>query len=383
MRPSKRLENLGNYYFAVKREEIRKLEAEGGRKFISLAIGNPDLSPPPEVIEELKKASDDPGAHAYQSYGGLPELKEAIADFYEEKFGINLNPEKKILPLMGSKSGILYLHLAFLDPGDKVLIPQPGYMAYKGAAYLAGALPETFELEEQNHWQPDWNKLESQIHDKTKMLWLNYVNMPTGVIASGDDLNKAVEFTKKHNLILAFDNPYSLITTQPASVLKYEEDVPVVEFQSFSKNFNMAGWRIGWVAGHEDIISQIAKVQNNVESGMFYAIQKAAVKALQLSGRWMKDLNEIYARRRTKVKALAGIFGGTFEENTGGMFCWVKLPEGMYAPELTDELFYKHRIFIAPGTIFGDKWKQYVRISLTAPEHQFDEAIQRLQSWKK
>ncbi len=383
MKPSKRLENLGNYYFAVKREEIRKLEAEGGEKFISLAIGNPDLSPPDEVIDELKRALNDPNAHAYQSYGGLPELKETIADFYLKKFGTKIDPEKNILPLMGSKSGILYLHLAFLNPGDKVLIPEPGYMAYKGAAYLVGAIPQTFELDEYNHWQPDWNTVESQLDEKTKILWLNYVNMPTGVIATENDLKKAVAFVRQNRMILAFDNPYSLITTQPASVLKYAEDVPVVEFQSFSKNFNMAGWRIGWVAGHEDIISQIAKVQNNVESGMFYAIQKAAVKALQLSDEWMNHLNEIYSKRRKKAKEFAKKFGGTCEENTGGMFCWVKLPEGMNAQDFTDELFYKHRIFISPGTIFGEKWNQYVRISLTVSEAQYDEAIQRLQTWKK
>ncbi len=382
MKPSRRIEPLQSYYFARKREEIRKLAEEGGPAFISLAIGNPDLPPPQEVVETLKKALEEEGAHSYQSYGGLPAFKRAIADFYRQKFDVCLDPETQILPLMGSKSGILYLYLAYLNAEEKVLIPDPGYMAYKGAAYLADAVPECFDLVEENGWQPDWDQLERKA-EEAKIMWLNYVNMPTGVQVTDEELKKAVELAKRKDIILAFDNPYSLITEQPASILKYAKDAPVVEFQSMSKNFNMAGWRIGWIAGHPDIIASVSRVQNNVESGMFYAIQKAAARALQLSGAWMDKLNAIYARRREKVKALASLFNGTCEGNTGGMFCWVKLPPSLDANKLADELFYRYRIFVAPGTIFGEKWSRYVRISLTVPLEKYDEAIKRLSSWKK
>ncbi len=378
MKPARRLDFIKDYYFAVKRDEIRQMEKDG-RKFISLAIGNPDLPPPPEVINSLIAHLNDAGAHSYQPYGGLPSFKKAIATFYRKRFGVELDPETQILPLMGSKSGIMWLSLAFADPGDLVLVPQPGYMAYASVAKLAGAKVDTLPLEPQLNWKPDWKKNEEKIR-QAKIMWLNYTNMPTGEPASPGFLKETIAFLKDKDLVLAFDNPYSLITDQPESALKYAGDTYTVEFQSMSKNFNMAGWRIGWVAGHPEIIRQMAKVQSNIESGMFYPLQKAAETALALSDDWLRKINNIYARRKQKVLELIKTFGGECNTKGGGMFCWIRLPEGMSGEQLADKWFYEHRIFIAPGTIFGPHWNQYVRISLTVPEEKYDEAIKRVTS---
>ncbi len=375
MKPAQRLSHIRDYYFARKRDEIARLEKDG-RHFLSMAIGNPDIPPPEEVIDSLKKHLYDAGAHRYQPYGGLPSFKEAIAGFYRKRFGVDLDPATQILPLMGSKSGIMWLSLAYLDEGDRVLVPEPGYMAYGSVTRLAGGEPVPFLLETDG-WKPDWERYEKAVED-AKMIWLNYTNMPTGEPASPEFLRETLAFLKNKNILLAFDNPYSLITAQPESVLRFAGDAPVVEFQSMSKNFNMAGWRLGWVAGHPDIIRQIAKVQSNTESGIFYPLQKAAETALALSDQWFERLNGIYARRKKKVKELISLFGGSCNDKGGGMFCWVKLPEGVSGEGLADELFYRYRIFIAPGSIFGKRWDNYVRISLTVPEEIYDEAIKRL-----
>ncbi|NPA43297.1 MAG: aminotransferase class I/II-fold pyridoxal phosphate-dependent enzyme [Chlorobi bacterium] len=379
MKPARKLSRIGDYYFARKREEIARMEKDG-EKFISLAIGNPDLPPPPEVVDELTARLGDPGAHRYQAYSGLPSFKEAIARFYRRHFGVSPDPATAILPLMGSKSGIMWLSLAYLDPGDKVLVPEPGYMAYGSVTILAGGEPVAFELEPARRWQPDLDRL-TPLADEAKIMWMNYTNMPTGTPADRGFLKELVSFAKDKDIILAFDNPYSLITDQAASILKFSEDAPVVEFQSMSKNFNMAGWRLGWMAGHPEIIRATAKVQNNAESGIFYPLQKAAEVALDLSDEWFEQINRIYARRKEKVKKLASRFGGTCSTEGGGMFCWIHLPEGMSGERLADEWFYKYRIFIAPGTIFGKKWDNYVRISLTVPDDLYDEALRRLDTW--
>jgi aspartate/methionine/tyrosine aminotransferase len=377
MNPSQRLASIGDYYFARKRQEIRTLENQGGIPFLSMAIGNPDLPPPDEVLDALKKHLYDEGAHKYQPYSGLPSFKKAIAEFYRKRFGVDLNPETHILPLMGSKSGIMWLSLAYLNEGDKVLIPEPGYMAYGSVTRLAGGITETFGLNPSLRWQPDLDALSEKARE-AKIMWLNYTNMPTGTVASAEFVEKAVEFARKNNIILAFDNPYSLISDQFLSVLKYAKDAPVVEFQSMSKNFNMAGWRLGWIAGRPDIVKNVAKVQNNVESGIFYPLQKAAETALKLSDKWIEHINRVYNLRKEKVREFIRFFNGKCPEKSGGMFCWVELPEEISGEELADKLFYEHRIFVAPGTIFGKKWKNYIRISLTVPVEIYDEAIQRL-----
>ncbi len=376
MKTAHRLDFIKDYYFAVKREEIRRLEKKG-EPFILMAIGNPDLPPPPEVIHSLIAHLNDKGAHGYQPYGGLPSFKAAIAQFYRKRFGVELDPETQILPLMGSKSGIMWLSLAFTDPGDWILVPQPGYMAYASVARLVGANVEVLPLEAEKKWKPDWAKNSDKIR-RAKIMWLNYTNMPTGEPASVEFLKETVAFLRDKDIILAFDNPYSLITRQPESVLKYAKNIYAVEFQSMSKNFNMAGWRIGWVAGHPEIIRQMAKVQSNIESGMFYPMQKAAETALDLADDWLEKINSIYDKRKRKVLELIQNFEGECNTEGGGMFCWVKLPEGMSGKRLADEWFYKYHIFIAPGTIFGPQWDQYVRISLTVSEAQYDEAIKRI-----
>jgi len=375
-RPADRLSFIKDYYFARKLNEVRQLEAQGGKPFLVMAIGNPDLPPPPEVTESLVRHLHDPQAHKYQSYSGLPSFKQAIADFYRRRFDVDLDPATQILPLLGSKSGIMWLSLAYLNPGDKVLIPEPGYMAYGSASRLAGGRPEAYRLNEAD-WMPDLDNLTPSAR-QARIMWMNYTNMPTGTPATPEFLEKFLRWSEDFSFVLAFDNPYSLITEQPLSVLRYSRDLPVVEFQSMSKNFNMAGWRIGWVAGHPDIIAQMAKVQSNVETGMFYPLQKAAETALALPDDWFRHINHVYARRKQKVKAFIEPFGGECSTRGGGMFCWVKLPEGVSGEALADELFYRHRIFIAPGTIFGPSWKNYVRISLTVPEEVYTEALARL-----
>ncbi len=378
MNPSRKLSSIQDYYFARKRAEAEKLEKEKNLPFLSMAIGNPDMSPPDEVIESLIKHLKDSGAHSYQSYSGLPSFKQAISDFYHKHFNVKVDASFQILPLMGSKSGIMWLSLAYLEDGDRVFIPEPGYMAYASVTRLAGGIPVPFELNPEKNWQPDLDKLASQA-ENIKIMWMNYTNMPTGALADKGFLKELVAFSENFNIILAFDNPYSLISNQSISILEYADQAPVVEFQSMSKNFNMAGWRVGWVAGHQEIISNVAKVQNNVESGMFYPIQKAAETALSLSDKWFEHINSVYNNRKKKVKELIKLFDGQCSEQGGGMFCWVKLPEGVSGEKLADKLFYEYHIFIAPGKIFGKKWDNYVRISLTVPEETYDLAIERLQ----
>jgi len=378
---SAKLSAIKDYYFARKREEIARLEKDGA-PFLSMAIGNPDLPPPRQVVQSLIDHLNDPGAHRYQAYAGLPSFKEAIARFYARHFGVSLDPATQILPLMGSKSGIMWLSLAYLDPGDKVLIPEPGYMAYASVTRLAGGEPVPFDLIPAKKWQPDLDKL-ALLARQAKIMWMNYTHMPTGTLADPEFIRELIAFARENEVLLAFDNPYSLISDQRASVLAYAGDAPVVEFQSMSKNFNMAGWRMGWIAGHAEIVRNTGKVQNNAESGMFYPMQKAAETALDISDEWFEYINKVYNRRKTKVQALAKLFNGTCSADGGGMFCWIKLPDGTSGEQLADDLFYNYRIFIAPGVIFGKKWDNYVRISLTVPDEVYDQAIERLKTWKK
>ena len=376
--PARRLSFIKDYYFARKLEEVRQLEAQGGEPFLVMAIGNPDMPPPRPVVESLIKHLEDPQAHKYQSYSGLPSFKEAIARFYKRKFDVQLDPVTQILPLLGSKSGIMWLSMAYLDEGDTVLIPEPGYMAYGAASRLAGGQVVSYQLQEDN-WLPDLEAL-NETARRAKIMWLNYTNMPTGTPATPAFLQELLAWSDKHDFVLAFDNPYSLITSQPLSVLKWAGKRPVVEFQSMSKNFNMAGWRIGWVAGDPDIIARMAKVQSNVETGMFYPLQKAAETALAVTDDWFEYINSVYARRKEKVRAFIRLFGGECAADGGGMFCWIKLPGDLSGNELTDKLFYQYRIFVAPGTIFGPSWDRYIRISLTVPEEVYDQAIHRVRA---
>ncbi len=376
MKTAQRLDFIRDYYFARKLAEVRRLEDEGGEPFLVMSIGNPDLPPPQEAVDSLLRHLNDPGAHSYQPYSGIASFKQAIAGFYDRKFGVRLDPVTQILPLLGSKSGIMWLSLAYLDPGDRALIPQPGYMAYASVTRLAGGVPELYPLQE-GSWLPDLNSIESRAR-QARIIWMNYTNMPTGTPATPEFLTETIKRLRGKDIVLAFDNPYSLITGQPLSVLRYAGDVPVVEFQSMSKNFNMAGWRIGWVAGHPDIIAAMAKVQSNVETGMFYPFQKAAETALALSDEWFAHINRVYNRRKAKVKQLIALFDGQCNDRGGGMFCWVKLPGGLSGEALADRLFYEHRIFVAPGKIFGEMWDNYIRISLTVPEEVYDRAMARI-----
>ncbi|WP_103072439.1 pyridoxal phosphate-dependent aminotransferase [Aquimarina sediminis] len=378
---AKRLETVEEYYFSKKLREVRELVASG-KPVLNMAIGSPDLDPPKEVVEAIQDAVLVDGAHKYQSYQGLPELREAIADFYSTKYQVTLDPKNEILPLMGSKEGIMHISLAYLNAGDEVLVPNPGYPTYTAVTNLVGAKPIFYDLVEENGWEPDFHSLSKKDLSKVKIMWVNYPNMPTG--ASGDDslFEKMIEFAKKHSILLVKDNPYSFILNDsPTSILSIKGAKEVaLELNSLSKTFNMAGWRVGMVSGSSDKIDAILKVKSNMDSGMFQGIQKGAIAALRISNEWYEKMNLIYKQRRVLIWKLADILGCSYDKTTKGMFVWAKLPEGEDAIEFIDKILYQNDIFIAPGDIFGSNGKGYIRFSLCITKENIKEAIGRFEN---
>jgi aspartate/methionine/tyrosine aminotransferase len=321
-----------------------------------------------------------PVAHKYQSYQGLPELRTAIANFYNTEFNVAVNPDTEVLPLMGSKEGIMHISLAFLNEGDAVLIPNPGYPTYSSVTQLVQATPMHYNLDETNNWLPNFEAIEQQDLSKVKLMWTSYPHMPTGAKATKADLETLVAFAKKHDILLVNDNPYSFILNDnPISILEVEgaKDV-ALELNSLSKTFNMAGWRVGMVLGHAANINAILKVKSNMDSGMFYGIQKGAIEALKCSSAWYKDLNEIYKSRRELVWQLADKLDCTYDKNATGLFVWAKLPEGKTSEAFIDQILYNNSVFITPGTVFGSQGEGYIRFSLCAKEAQIKDAISRL-----
>ncbi|PKV49649.1 aspartate/methionine/tyrosine aminotransferase [Aquimarina sp. MAR_2010_214] len=375
---AKRLETVEEYYFSKKLREVRELVASG-KPVLNMAIGSPDLDPPKEVVQAIQEAVLVDGAHKYQSYQGLPELREAIADFYSAKYQVSLNPKNEILPLMGSKEGIMHISLAYLNKGDEVLIPNPGYPTYSAVTNLVGAKPVFYDLIEDNGWEPDFHSLSKKDLSKVKIMWVNYPNMPTG--ASGDVVlfKKMIDFAKKHSILLVKDNPYSFILNDsPTSILSIEGAREVsLELNSLSKTFNMAGWRVGMVSGSSDKIEAILKVKSNMDSGMFQGIQRGAIAALRISNDWYDKMNAIYKERRTLIWELVNLLGCSYDKTTKGMFVWAKLPEGVDAIEFIDTILYENDIFIAPGDIFGSNGKGYIRFSLCVTKENIKEAIGR------
>ena len=374
-----RLQTVQEYYFSKKLREVRSLISLG-KPIINIGIGSPDLEPSKVVITAIQSSLKDVNAHKYQSYQGLPEFRKAVAGFYESKFNVRLDSESEVLPLMGSKEGIMHISLALLNEGDEVLIPNPGYPTYSSVSNLVGATSVFYNLDECTNYQPDFLALEKLDLSKVKLMWVNYPHMPTGTKANKNTFEQLISFGKKHNIVIVNDNPYSFILNDnPQSILEFEGAKEVaLELNSLSKSFNMAGWRVGMLLGNENFINQILKVKTQMDSGMFYGIQKGAIAALELSNDWFYQLNEIYQLRRKLIWELAEKLNCTFDKNTSGMFVWAKLPKGKVSEELVDELLYNKNTFVAPGTIFGSKGEGYIRFSLCISDDKIKEAISRI-----
>ena len=373
-----RLNSVQEYYFSRKLKEVRQLISEG-KPVINMGIGSPDLSPDKSVIEAIQKAMFDDKAHEYQSYQGLPELRKGFADFYSNKFGVNIDYNLEILPLMGSKEGIMHISLAFLNEGDEVLIPNPGYPTYASVTKLVQAKPIYYDLTEENDWQPNFEHLEQTDLSKVKIMWVSYPHMPTGANATLELFEKLITFGKKHQILIINDNPYSFVLNEkPLSILQIDgaKDI-ALELNSLSKTYNMAGWRVGMVLGNTKLIDSILKVKSNMDSGMFYGIQKGAIEALKLDNNWFNHQNEIYTKRRNLIFQLAEKLNCTYSKEAVGMFVWAKLPEGISAEEFIDNILIKKHIFITPGTIFGSNGNGYIRFSLCVSEEKIEEAIKR------
>ena len=376
---AKRLDTIEEYYFSHKLREVRNLQLSG-KPIINMGIGSPDLQPPTAVLEAIQNSLLDAGAHKYQSYQGLPELRKAMVDFYKNKYQVYSNPENEILPLMGSKEGIMHISMAFLNEGDGVLIPNPGYPTYTSVTNLLGAKSVFYNLSEKNDWQPNFEELEKLDLSNVKIMWVNYPHMPTGSNATFETLEKLVAFGKKHQILIINDNPYSFVLNKkPMSILSIEGAKEfALELNSLSKTFNMAGWRVGMVLGKASYINEVLKVKSNMDSGMFYGIQKGAIKALELSNEWFESQNVIYEERRKLVWQLAEKLNCTFDTNSTGLFVWAKIPEGKKSEEVTDAILYDKDIFITPGTVFGSQGEGFIRFSLCVTSDVIREAISRI-----
>jgi LL-diaminopimelate aminotransferase len=374
-----RLKDVKEYYFSVKLREVAALR-NAGKPIINLAIGSPDLNPPLSVVEAMKSAMELPTAHQYQSYQGIPELREGIANFYKTNYRVSLNPANEILPLMGSKEGIMHISMAFLNAGDQVLIPNPGYPTYESVTRLLEAEPVFYALRQETNWLPDFAEIEKLDLTRVKIMWVNYPHMPTGAVASKADFEQLIAFGKKHDILIVNDNPYSFVLNDhPISILETEGAKEVaIELNSLSKTFNMAGWRVGMVVGNAEIIKAILEVKSNMDSGMFFGIQKGAVEALKLSEDWFVQQNDIYKKRQKAVREIFDALGCTYNKNYGGLFVWAKLPEGKNATAFTDKLLYENDVFITPGNIFGSNGEGYIRASLCVSETVLKEVLNRL-----
>jgi LL-diaminopimelate aminotransferase len=380
IKSAERLSNFGEYYFSRKLDEIRKMN-EHGDMVLNLGIGSPDLPPPQNVIDKLKSSTDSATNHSYQSYRSIKPLREAYASFYKEHYQATLDAEKEVLPLLGSKEGVMYVSMAFLNPGDVVLIPNPGYPAYGAVATMIGAKPIYYDLDSENGWNPDFSNLDAETLEKAKILWVNFPNMPTGQDASNDIFQELVAFGKKHDILICNDNPYSFILNDnPKSILEFDEAKEhCIELNSLSKAFNMAGWRVGFVAGHEDYINAILTVKSNVDSGMFKPVQEAAIEALKMPKSWFAKINAVYGERKKSAIILLEQIGCSVEGDQVGMFVWAKIPEGNKSEIFIDEILQQSRVFITPGTIFGSNGEGYVRVSLCSTEADFNRSIERIE----
>src|SRR6218665_406072 len=380
MKTAKRLEGIGEYYFSQKLREIEELNKQG-KQIINLGIGSPDLPPHPDVIRTLQEEAAKTNTHAYQSYKGSPVLRKAFADWYRNWYGVELNPDTEILPLIGSKEGIMHICMTYLDKKDEVLVPNPGYPTYRSAVKLAGGKCVEYELKEKNHYAPDFKRLEKKKLDKVKLMFVNYPQMPTGQLPTKELFEELVAFGKKHDILIVHDNPYSFVLNgEPGSLLAVDgaKDV-VLELNSLSKSHNMAGWRVGVLCGAKDRIEEVLRFKSNMDSGMFLPLQLAAAKALTLGKDWQDEANAIYRERRERVFELLNTLNCRYSKDQAGMFVWARIPEAYQTGfELSDEVLYKANVFITPGGIFGSAGEKYIRVSLCAPVTRFEESLQRI-----
>lgn len=380
IKPAQRLNDIKEYYFSTKLREITELNSRG-KNIINMAIGNPDLSPPENVRNALEKATKDKGSHKYQPYNGINQLRVSISDFYKKNYNVSLDSDGNILPLIGSKEGIMHISLAFLNKGDKVLIPNPGYPSYQSITKLVGAEPIFYPLLEKNNWLPDLDSLKLLVSDNVKLMWINYPNMPTGKNLNIEFFKKIYDFAVSNDILVINDNPYSLILNDnPVSFLSVDSSFDhCLELNSLSKSHNMAGWRVGMVVGSKNNIDTILKVKSNIDSGMYYGIQKGAVEALCLNSSWYESLNKIYRKRREIVYNICDKLKLTYDKNSSGMFVWAKIKSSdISSMEFVDNLLYNKEIFITPGSIFGTNGEGYVRLSLCLSQDKLNKALNKL-----
>lgn len=383
IQPADRLSLVSEYYFSRKLKEVAQLNAEG-QDIISLAIGSPDMPPSPQTVDKLCEVAHRADAHGYQPTMGTPELREAMAKFYQRWYGVELNPKNEILPLIGSKEGILHVTLAFVNPGDEVLVPNPGYPTYTSLSRLLGAKVMNYNLREDHGWQPDFEELEEMDLSKVKLMWTNYPNMPTGGNAQRDTYERLVDFAQRHGIVVVNDNPYSFILNEDRlSILQVKGAKDCcIEFNSLSKSHNMPGWRVGLCATNATFISWILKVKSNIDSGTFRGLQLAAAEALDNSDEWHYEANyATYSRRRQYAEKIMRTLGCTYDEKQVGMFLWGRIPDQYeHVEQLTERVLHEARVFITPGFIFGSNGERYIRISLCAKEDKLQQALQRIEA---
>ena len=374
-----RLHSVEEYYFSKKLREVNLLIAQG-KPIINVGIGSPDMQPPSEVLEALQQSLLNTSIHGYQSYQGLPEFRDAIAKFYQRNYNVEIDPTAEVLPLMGSKEGIMHISMAYLNAGDEVLIPNPGYPTYSSVTNLLEATPVYYDLTETGNWFPDLEVLAKKDLTKVKIMWINYPHMPTGAIATTEQFERLIAFAKKHQLLLVNDNPYSFVLNDnPQSILsiKGAKDV-ALELNSLSKSFNMAGWRVGMVLGAEANIKTVLQVKSNMDSGMFFGIQKGAIAALNMSQSWFEKMNTVYSKRREIVWQIYDTLHCTYDKKSVGLFVWGKIPKQQTSEALTDKLLYDYNVFLTPGTVFGSNGEGYIRLSLCTPVEKLKEVLTRV-----
>jgi LL-diaminopimelate aminotransferase len=380
---SKRLDGIGEYYFSQKLREIDDLNKQG-KNIINLGIGSPDLPPHPDVIKVLQEESAKPNVHAYQSYKGSPILRNAISKWYKEWYHVDVNPGTEILPLIGSKEGIMHICMTYLNEGDAALLPNPGYPTYRSAVKLAGGICIDYDLKEENDWFPDFEELEKKDLSKVKLMWVNYPQMPTGKLPTKKMFESLIAFGKRHSILICHDNPYSFILNdEPMSLLSIDGAKEIViELNSLSKSQNMAGWRIGMLVGAKERIDEVLRFKSNMDSGMFLPMQLAAAKALSLGKDWYESVNKVYAERRKIVFELLNLLNCKFDETQAGMFVWAKIPNDYKGGfELSDKILYNANVFITPGGIFGSAGEKYVRVSLCSTVEKLQSSINRVKEF--
>lgn len=380
---ARRIEKVEEYYFSKKLQEVRSLDSQAF-PVINLGIGSPDLPPAQSVIEALKDTAQLPGSHGYQSYKGIPNFRKNIANFYNRIYGVSLDSEKMILPLMGSKEGIMHISMAFVNEGDEVLIPDPGYPTYASVSQLVGAKVSTYKLDEEADWQIDFEELEKRDLSKVKIMWINSPHMPTGSVLPIGDMKRLVQLARANNFLLVNDNPYSLILNDsPQSIFSIDgaEEV-ALELNSLSKSHNMPGWRIGWLIGSAHHVDAVLRVKSNMDSGMFLGTQQAAVQALQQPDSWFEELNSLYRQRRAKAFEIMELLSCFYSSHQAGLFVWAKVPDTVESVEKwIDTILYKTKVFITPGFIFGESGQRFIRISLCASIEKLQEAFDRINAF--